>query len=140
MKIVICGCGQVGIKVAESLSCDAGPSSRPGHQVTVIDRDVDAFRKLEAGTGCTFVVGDATDQDVLRKAEADRADVFLALTGEDNANLFAAQVAKELLKVKRVIVRLADPVRATAFAEMDLTTVCGTDLMAEVIKKKLGAR
>lgn len=137
MRVVICGCGQVGIKVAESLSRGTGPSGRPGHQVTVIDRDVDTFRKLEDGTGCTFVVGDATDQDVLRKAEADQADVFMALTGEDNTNLFAAQVAKELLKVKKVIVRLADPVRANAFAEMGLTTVCGTDLTADLIGKKL---
>ena len=65
---------------------------------------------------------------------------FLALTGEDNANLFAAQIAKELLKVRKVIVRLADPVRANAFAEMGLTTVCGTDLMADLIGKKMAGR
>jgi trk system potassium uptake protein TrkA len=133
LKIVVCGCGQVGMKVAEALS-------QQKHQVTVIDRDMDTFRKLEAGTGCQFVIGDATDQDVLRKAETESADAFLALTGEDNANLFAAQVAKEILKVKKVIVRLADPVRANAFAEMGLTTICGTDLMAELIKKKIGGK
>jgi len=133
LKIVVCGCGQVGTKVAEALSLQK-------HEVTVIDRDVDTFRKLEAGTGCRFVVGDATDQEVLRRAETEAADAFLALTGEDNANLFAAQVAKELLKVRKVIVRLADPIRATAFAEMGLTTVCGTDLMADLIGKKLAGR
>jgi trk system potassium uptake protein TrkA len=130
---VVCGCGQVGTKVAEALS-------EQKHQVTVIDRDVDTFRKLEAGTGCQFVVGDATDQEILRKAETETADVFLALTGEDNVNLFAAQVAKELLKVRKVVVRLADPIRAASFAEMGLTTVCGTNLMADLIGRKLAVR
>lgn len=130
MRIVVCGCGQVGIRVAENLS-------RQKHEVTMIDRDVDTFRKLEADTGCRFVVGDVTDQDILHKAETKGADAFLALTGDDNANLLAAQVAKELLGVKRVMVRLADPVRATAFAELGLVTISGTDLMAEQIKRKL---
>jgi trk system potassium uptake protein TrkA len=134
LKIVIYGCGQVGIKTAEALC-------QQKHQVTVIDRDPDSFRRLESSAaGCQFVIGDAIDQDVLRKAEVDRADVFLALTGEDNANLFAAEAAREVFKVKRVIVRVAGPVRAQAFAEMGLITICATDLIVDAVRKKIGAK
>ena len=121
------------MKIAELLS-------QQKHDVTVIDRDADTFRKLEASTSCRTVVGDAVDQDALRRAEVEGSDLFLALTGEDNANLFAAQVAKEIFKAKRVIVRVADPVRAQAFAEMGLVTVCGTDLIADAVRKKIGAK
>ncbi len=130
---MIYGCGQVGLKTAEALI-------KQKHQVTIIDRVADSFRKLEESDYSQFVVGDAIDQDVLRKAETDKADIFLALTGEDNANIFAAQAAKELFKVKKVIVRIADPVRAQAFAEMGLITVCATDLIADAVRKKMAAK
>ena len=134
MKIIICGCGKVGNKIAEILS-------QQKHELTVIDRDADAFRKLEAITEAQFVSGNIIDQDVLVKAGIEQADVFLALTGDDNANLFAAQVAKELFKVKRVIIRVDEPVRANAFSEeLGLITICGTELIADQVKKKIGVK
>lgn len=134
MKIIICGCGKVGTKIAEIMS-------QQKHEVTVIDRDADTFRKLEAITESQFVTGNIIDQDILVKAGIEQADVFLALTGDDNANLFSAQVAKELFKVKRVIVRVDEPVRANAFSEeLGLNTICGTELIADQVKKKIGVK
>ena len=133
MKVTIYGCGQVGLKTAEALI-------KQKHEVTIIDRDADSFRKIEESELCHFVVGDAIDQEVLHKAETDQADVFMALTGEDNANIFAAQASKELFKVKKVIVRIADPVRAQAFSEMGLVTVCSTDLISDAVRKKMAAK
>jgi trk system potassium uptake protein len=133
LKVVIYGCGQVGRKIAEALG-------QQKNEVTVIDRDADALRLLDGIDGCRRVVGDAIDQDVLRKADVEEADCFLALTGEDNANLFAAQVAREIIGIKKVIVRVASPVRAQAFSEMGLITVCATDLIADAVSKKLKAK
>ena len=133
MKVVIYGCGQVGMKIAEALC-------QQKNEVTVIDRDADTLRKLEGIVECKAVVGDAIDQDILRNAAIEDADCFLALTGEDNANLFAAQVAREIFKVKKVIVRVASPVRAQAFSEMGLITVCATDLIADAVKRKIGGK
>jgi trk system potassium uptake protein TrkA len=134
VKIIICGCGKVGTKIAEIMS-------QQKHEVTVIDRDADTFRKLEAITESQFVTGNIIDQDILVKAGIEQADVFLALTGDDNANLFSAQVAKELFKVKRVIVRVDEPVRANAFSEeLGLNTICGTELIADQVKKKIGVK
>lgn len=134
MKIIIGGCGKVGTKLAEILS-------QQKHELTVVDRDTDTFRKLEAITEAQFVTGNIIDQDVLVKAGIEQADVFLALTGDDNANLFSAQIAKELFKVKRVIIRVDEPVRANAFAEeLGLITICGTELIADQVKKKIGVK
>lgn len=134
MKIIICGCGKVGTKIAEILS-------QQKHELTVVDRDPDTFRKLEALTEAQFVTGNIIDQDVLVKAGIEQAAVFLALTGDDNANLFSAQVAKELFKVKKVITRVDEPVRAKAFSEeLGLITICGTELIADQVKKKIGVK
>ena len=134
MKIIICGCGKVGTKITEILS-------QQKHELTVVDRDPDTFRKLEALTEAQFVTGNIIDQDILVKAGIEQADVFLALTGDDNANLFSAQIAKELFKVKRVIIRVDEPVRANAFSEeLGLVTICGTELIADQVKKKIGVK
>lgn len=135
MKIVICGCGKVGTKIAEALG-------QQDNDLVIIDRDADAFRPIEAIlTNAQFISGNIADQDVLVKAGIEGADIFLALTNDDNANIFSAQIAKELFKVKKVIACVKDPVRAKAFTdELGLVTVCGTDLIADQIKKKMGAK
>lgn len=139
MKIIICGCGKVGSKIIEIML-------EQKHTLTVIDRDADVVRqidaiKLEAITDIQFITGNIVDQDILVKAGIENADVFLALTNDDNANILSAQVAKELFKVKRVIASVKDPVRARAFTdELGLDTICGTDLIAEQIKKKIGVK
>lgn len=134
MKIIICGCGKVGSKIIEIML-------EHKHELTVIDRDADVFRQLEAIPDIQFIAGSIVDQDILVKAGIENADVFLALTNDDNANILSAQVAKELFKVKRVIASVKDLVRARAFTdELGLDTVCGTDLIAEQIKKKIGVK
>lgn len=109
------------------------------HEVTIIDRDADALHRMSE-SGCRLIVGDAIDSEILRKAGIEEADCFLALTGEDNANLFAAQAARELFRVKKVIVRVADPKRARAFAEMGLTTICATDLIADAVNAEIARK
>jgi trk system potassium uptake protein TrkA len=135
VKIIICGSGKVGTKLAEILG-------QQKYELIVIDRDADAFRQIEvSSTDAQFVTGNITDQDTLIKAGIQDADVFLALTNDDNANLFSAQIAKELFKIKKVIACVKDPVRSKAFAdELGITTVCGTDLIADQIKKKMGSK
>jgi len=135
VKIVICGCGKVGAKIAEVLG-------QQDNELVIIDRDADAFRPIETSlANAQFLSGNIADQDVLVKAGIEGADIFLALTNDDNANIFSAQIAKELFRVKKVIACVKDPVRAKAFTdELDLTTVCGTDLIADQIKKKMGVK
>jgi trk system potassium uptake protein TrkA len=126
MKTVIVGCGRVGAAVAEALD-------RAGHQVTIIDRTTSAFDKLEGSFKGNAIRGDGTDEDMLRKAGAEGADLFLALTEGDNRNVMAAQLATEALHVAQVVAKVNDPLRAEAYAALGLATICRTDLMLDAI-------
>jgi trk system potassium uptake protein TrkA len=131
VKIVIVGCGRVGASLAESYD-------RAGHEVVILDSATSAFERLPSSFRGESIRGDGTDEDVLRRAGAEGADVFLALTEGDNRNVMAAQLANEALAVKRVIAKINDPVRATAYAELGIATLCRTGLMMDAIDGYLG--
>ncbi len=130
MKIVIVGCGRVGAAMAETYDAD-------GHEVIIVDASTAAFDRLPDGFRGRAVRGDGTDEDVLRKAGTEGADVFLALTEGDNRNVMATQLAAEALGVKRVIAKLNDPVRAAAYAELGIATLCRTRLMLDAVNDYL---
>lgn len=131
MKIVIVGCGRVGAAAAEVWD-------RDGNEVIVLDIVTRAFERLPSSFGGTAVRGDGTDEDVLRRAGAEGADVFLAMTEGDNRNIMAAQIAAEVLGIEQVIAKINDPVRATAYAELGIATLCRTGLMVDTVNAHIG--
>jgi trk system potassium uptake protein TrkA len=131
VKIIIVGCGRVGAALADTYD-------RAGHDVTVLDISTRSFERLSSGFHGSAIRGDGTDEDVLRRAGAEGADVFLALTEGDNRNVMAAQLANEALGVKRVIAKINDPVRATAYAELGIATLCRTGLMMDAVDGYIG--
>lgn len=130
MKIVIVGCGRVGASAAELWD-------KAGHEVVILDIATRAFERLPSDFGGAAVRGDGTDEAVLRRAGAEGADVFLAMTEGDNRNIMAAQVAAEDLGIENVIAKINDPVRATAYSEIGVTTLCRTGLMVDAINGHL---
>lgn len=131
MKIVIVGSGRVGSVLAEAY--DAA-----GHQVVILDLSTRAFDRLPAEFRGRAVRGDGTDEDTLRRVGAGDADVFLALTEGDNRNVMAAQVATEKLGIGKVLAKINDPVRAAAYAELGIATICRTSMIADAISAFLG--
>ena len=131
MKAVIVGCGRVGAGVADALD-------RAGWQVLIIDRSAAAFDRLPSTFGGTALRGDGTDEDVLRRAGAEGADLFLALTEGDNRNIMAAQLGIEALGAARTVAKINDPVRAEAYALLGIATLCRTNLMETAILAFLG--
>ena len=131
MKTVIVGCGRVGSVLADSFD-------RAGHDVIVIDTSTAAFDRLPGSFGGSAIRGDGTDEDTLRRAGADGADLFMAMTEGDNRNVMASQLAAEALSAKQVIAKINDPVRAAAYAELGLATLCRTNLMATAVSEFLG--
>ena len=131
MKIVIVGAGRVGSALAEAY--DAA-----GHEVVVLDLSTRAFDRLPAGFGGKAIRGDGTDEDTLRRAGAAEADFFLALTEGDNRNVMAAQVAAENLGVVNVVAKINDPVRAAAYGELGIATLCRTTMLADAVNAFLG--
>ena len=126
MKLVIVGCGRVGAALAEAF--DNG-----GHEVIVLDTSTRAFDRLSEEFKGQAIRGDGTDEDVLRKAGVEGADVLLALTEGDNRNVMATQVATEKLGVGKTLAKINDPVRAAAYAELGIATVCRTTMLTDAV-------
>ena len=74
-----------------------------------------------------------TDIDALKKAKIEGTDVFVAVTDGDNRNIMAAQVAKHVFGVPKVMMRLYDPSRAAAYQEMGIETICTTAIAANLL-------
>lgn len=127
LRVIILGCGRVGSTLARRLW-------QEGHLVTVIDLTGDAFRRLGPKFKGTKMVGTGLDRDTLTKAGLASADVFIAVTQGDNTNIMAAQIAKEVFNTSRVLARIYDPIRAQAYREMGITTLCTTTVAANIFR------
>ena len=131
MKAVIVGCGRVGAGLADALD-------RAGWQVLILDQATAAFDRLPSTFGGTALRGDGTDEDTLRRAGAEGADLFLALTEGDNRNIMAAQLGVEALGAVKTVAKINDPVRAEAYAHLGIATMCRTNLMTTAVLGFLG--
>ncbi|HJT64420.1 MAG TPA: TrkA family potassium uptake protein [Candidatus Limnocylindria bacterium] len=123
MRVIIIGCGRVGAATAVALD-------KRGDHVTVIDVDERAFARLPTDYSGVTMRGNGTDEDMLRSAEAEMADIVMALTEGDNRNAMAAQLAKHVFGVPRVIAKINDPLRATAYRTLGLETICRTNILS----------
>jgi trk system potassium uptake protein len=130
MNIIIIGCGKVGAKFAQVLS-------EEGHDIVIVDSDRNAFKMLKPGFNGITVTGVPIDQDVLKQAGIETADALAAVTPDDNVNIMACQVAKEVFKVPRVIARIYNPEREHVFHQFGLDTICPTNLTVDVIRSKI---
>ena len=132
-RSIVVGCGRVGAGIAST-------AARAGHDVTIIDVSSNAFDRLPSDFGGTAIRGDGTDEDVLRRAGADGADYFFALTEGDNRNILAAQLASETLRVPNVVAKVNDPVRAEAYTALGIATICRTTLMVDALDAYVSRR
>jgi trk system potassium uptake protein TrkA len=130
MHIVIAGVGRVGSELARRTSLD-------GHDVVAIDKRVEALDRLGSEFNGETVIGEAFDVSVLRQSGIERAEVFLAVTSSDNANLMATEVVRRVFKTPRAIARLYDPVRQPSYQALGIDFITGTQLIANVIYEQV---
>ena len=126
MRVIIIGCGRVGARTAAELD-------ERGDHVTVIDIDQRAFNRLPSTFGGITVRGSGSDEDILRGAGADLAELLIALTEGDNRNTMAAQLGKHVFGIPRVIAKINDPLRAEAYRTLGLETICRTVILADAL-------
>ena len=119
MRVIIMGCGRVGSELANELADD-------DHQVTVIDKNPEAFFRYPPGDGVTTVVGLGFDRDVLEEAGIEDAEAFVAVSSGDNSNIVSARVALETYHVPKVVARIYDPRRADIYERLNIPTVATT--------------
>jgi trk system potassium uptake protein TrkA len=110
------GCGRVGASLAEALS-------RLGHEVSIIDRDANAFNRLSAEFTGEQILGMGFDREVLLRAGIEHADAFAAVSSGDNSNIISARVAREMFGVHRVVARIYDAKRAAVYERLGIPTI-----------------
>lgn len=115
MRVVIVGGGTVGRGLASRLE-------GRGEDVVLIENDADAVETAR-DDGHTVHVGDGTDREVLVAAGIENAKTALVVTGDDDQNLLAAQLASATFNVEDVLVRVNDPGNADAFRDLDARAI-----------------
>lgn len=130
MNVLVIGCGKVGSRLATMLS-------EEGHDVSVVDSDVENFEMLDESFSGMTTVGVPIDQDVLKQAGIESCDAVAVVSQDDNLNIMCSQLAKEVFKVPSVLARIYDPARENVFSHFGLHTVCPTNLTVSAVKSAL---
>ncbi len=99
MNIIICGAGKVGFSISKQLSAQ-------GHSVTVIDQSSDDIKKINDAQDVKGIVGRASLPSVLENAGAEKADMIIAVTRNDETNMIVCQLASSLFNVAKKIARI----------------------------------
>jgi len=130
MKYIIVGCGRVGSTLAKLLVAER-------HDVTVVDENPAAFKRLGTRFTGQVELGTGIDAEVVRRAGAETADGFASTTNGDNRNVMAALIAQRLFNIKKVVARIYDPPRGEMYRELGIETVCPTTVGAKLIRDML---
>lgn len=130
MYFVIIGCGRMGSMMAKNLSNE-------GHDISIIDRDKNKLEDLGSGFNGYRIRGVEFDEDVLMRAGIEKADIFIALSPDDNINLTCCQIAKDIFKVPRIIARVNDPEKENLFNKFNIENICPAKVAVGIINDKV---
>jgi len=133
MYAIVAGGGKVGYYLAKELV-------EQGHEVLILEKDHRRCLLIEEDLGNIVMEGDAAEASVLGEAGAERADVIVAVTGDDEDNLVICQVAKKRFRAPRAIARINNPKNEQIFRMLGIdATVSSTDVILGVLEQELPA-
>ena len=104
-----------------------------GHSVTVMDTDEERFRHLANSPAITPLVGDGTLDNDLKRAGVESADVFVAVEPSDTRNALAAQKARHLFNIPKVVCHMDDPLRQEMYNDLGLLAISPTTVVSEMV-------
>jgi trk system potassium uptake protein len=131
MYVLIAGAGKVGWNLARELIAK-------GHEVTLVESSRRRYLIVEQELEHAVQYGDATELWILERAGIQRADMVIAVTGDDEDNMLICQVAKEKYLVDRIIARVNNPRNLQHFKLLDiLPAVSATDLILRLIEHEV---
>jgi trk system potassium uptake protein TrkA len=131
MYIIIVGGGSIGYHLCKELL-------KAGHEVLVLDKDTAKCDKFEDEMGSVCMRGDGCEVSALSEAGTGRADVFIAVTNEDEDNLVSCQVAKHKFHVPKTIARVSNPENESIFKKLGIDcTIAVTDLIMRHIEEEI---
>ena len=114
-----------------------------GDTVHILDSRAAAFGRLPPGEindgHIVPIIGDGTLHQDLMRASIQEADVFMALSNADTRNALAAQMAKRVYEVPRVICRVDDPTVKGIYADLDILAISATTLVTDMVLEAAGS-
>jgi trk system potassium uptake protein TrkA len=133
MYVLIVGAGRVGTAVARWLL-------EGDHEIAIIDNDESRCVAIEEELGGVAVPGEGTEEAILGRAGANRADVFIATTRRDDENLVACQLAKHRFGAARVVALVNVPEHIELFSRLGIdVSVNTTELLVNRIQEDLAS-
>ncbi len=133
MYIIVVGGGKVGYYLTKQLLADA-------HEVVVIDKNKQKAEQITNDLGSVAIHGDGSDSRAMEDAGMNRADVVVAVTGDDEDNLIVCQMAKKKFDVKRTIARINNPKNEHIFRVLGIDmTVSPVDVLVAQIEREIPA-
>ncbi len=134
MYIIVAGGGKVGYYLTKTLLSE-------GYEVLLIEKNPEKVEIFQERFGAVLVEGDAAEAGVLASAGAGRADVVIAVTGEDEDNLVICQIAKKKFQVGRTIARVNNPKNEQLFRMLGIdVTVSQTNYIMHLIEQSIPER
>ena len=131
MYVIVAGAGKVGWNLARELI-------GKGHEVTVVENDRRRYLTVEQELEHAIQYGDATELWVLERIGIQRADLVIAVTGDDEDNMLICQVAKEKYMVERIVARVNNPRNLAHFKLLGIhPAVSATDLILRLIEHEV---
>ncbi len=131
MYVIVVGAGKVGWNIARELL-------EKDHEVTLIENDRERYQTVEQELEHNIQYGDASELWVLERAGVQRADMVIAVTGDDEDNMLICQVAKEKYLVERIIARVNNPRNREHFELLGIRpVVSATDLIIRLIEHEV---
>ncbi len=133
MYIIVVGAGKVGYYLAKELL-----EAPEGHEVLVIEQDAAKCERVTQELGDIALRGDGCEAATMEKAGFGRADMVIAVTGDDEDNLVVCQVAKAKFSVPRTVARINNPKNESIFKRLGIdTTVSATAAILAQIEQEL---
>lgn len=129
MYVVVMGGGRVGLNLASFLIAD-------GHDVTLIENDENLCTNAAAELDALVICGNGTDTKTLEEANVSSADVFVAATGNDEANLLSCILVREF-NIPKIIARVSEPSHGEAFRKVGIDSVISPEITAASYVEKL---
>jgi trk system potassium uptake protein TrkA len=131
MYIIVIGGGKVGYYLAQALLGQ-------GHEILVVEKDPARTQFIIDRLGSVCIRGDGCEVATLTEAGTGRADMFIAVTGDDEDNLVACQVAKHKFNVPRTVARINNPKNEVIFKELGIdVAVSSTNIILESIQEEV---
>ena len=131
MYVLIAGGGKVGWNLARELMAK-------DHEITLVESDRERYLRIEEELEHAVQYGDATEMWILERAGIQRADLVIAVTGDDEDNIVISQMAKEKYLCERIIARVNNPRNRQWFALLGIQpAVSATDLILRLIEHEV---